>query len=345
MASRPEPHPEQREGAPAWLRELEPVAGPPYLRMGTHASGDGWLTDGPHDADLLAAKDRVLAEHHDEAVAALPGTDEAASAALGAVASWRERRGHPGSAAPAPGGAAAPDPALAPLDAAGRLVAEDLCLLVPGASVGLPAAPEGGWVLGAGSVCFPSHWRLRDKLGLPTAAIHEPVPHYADELAARVDRFLARLAPGRSVWRRNWTVHTDPELFVPEPAPAPEPPVTEADAGERLWLRSERQALVRLARHRAVLFTIRTDQAPLGVAAGDPALCGRARRRRGRVVARRSWRTGAARPCAGPSSGGCGRRRRPGDLPSDQGKHPCRRGLGRAGSRVWPVAWSHVLPP
>ena len=68
MASRPEPPPQP---APAWLGELEPVAGPPYLRMGTHASGDGWLTEQPHDADLLAAKDLVLAEHHDEAVAAL----------------------------------------------------------------------------------------------------------------------------------------------------------------------------------------------------------------------------------------------------------------------------------
>lgn len=278
MAPPPEPHPDRRQDAPAWLRGVEPVMGPPYLRMGTHASGDGWLTVEPHDADLLAAKRRVLAEHHDEAVAALPGTDEAAATALAAVTAWRELSRRPGDAAPAPragAGPVTPVAPVAPLDAAGRLVAEDLCLLVPGASVSVTAAPERGWVLGAGSVCFPSHWRLRDKLGLPTAAIHEPVPHYADELAARVDRFLARLAPGRSVWRRNWTVHTDPELFVPEPPPAPDPPVTGADAGERLWLRSERQALVLLARYRAVLFTIRTDQAPLGVTAGDPALCGR----------------------------------------------------------------------
>jgi dimethylamine monooxygenase subunit A len=270
VASRPEPHPQAQ---PSWLGELEPVAGPPYLRMGTHASGDGWLTEQPHDGDLLAAKGRVLAEHHDQAVAALAGTEQAAAAALAAVAAWLEMRGHLGDATTGPVGPARP--ALAPLDAAGRLVAEDLCLLVPGTDVGVTAGPEGGWVLGAGSVCFPSHWRLSEKLGLPVAAIHQPVPHYADELAIRVDRFLARLAPGRSVWRRNWTVHTDPELFVPDPAPDPDPPVSEADAGERLWLRSERQALVRLARHHAVLFTIRTDQAPLGVAAGDPQLCGR----------------------------------------------------------------------
>lgn len=253
------------------MGEIEPVAGPPYLRMGTHASGEAWLTTTPGDAALLAEKRRVLADHHDEAVASLPGTEHAAAAALAAVVAWRELR-EPAVAVPVP---AAGDEAAGPLDAAGRLVAEDLCLLVPGSSVGAPAGTEGGWVLGAGSVCFPSHWRLRDKLGLPTAAIHGPVPHYADELAARVDRFLARLAPGRSVWRRNWTVHTSPDLFVPRPSPPPDPPVTADDAGDRLWLRSERQALVRLARHRAVLFTIRTDQAPLDAAAGDPVLCRR----------------------------------------------------------------------
>jgi dimethylamine monooxygenase subunit A len=267
--------PEPRAAPPAWTGEIEPVAGPPFLRMGTHASGDAWLTTTPGDAALLTEKRAVLAEHHEEAVAALPGTEPAAAAALAAVVAWRELRepAEPPAAAPRPDTAFV-TPSAGPLDTAGRLVAEDLCLLVPGTTVGVAGA-EGGWVLGAGSVCFPSHWRLRDKLGLPTAAIHGPVPHYADELAARVDRFLARLAPGRSVWRRNWTVHTSPELFVPEPAPPPDPPVTAEDAGERLWLRSERQALVRLARHRAVLFTIRTDQVRLGALRADPPLCAR----------------------------------------------------------------------
>ena len=65
MVPEPEPPP---AGAPAWLAELEPVAGPPYLRMGTHASGDAWLTTTGGDAALLDEKRRVLAEHHDEAV-------------------------------------------------------------------------------------------------------------------------------------------------------------------------------------------------------------------------------------------------------------------------------------
>ena len=254
-----------REGPPddAWLDEVTAAAGPPFLRMGTRASTGGWLTSRPHDPALVAEKRRVLAAHHDDAVAALPGSERAAAAVLRAVRAGR------GPAGDEPGG-------LHPLDAAGRLVAEDLCLLLPAGDAGAGAGAGPGWVLAAGSVCFPSHWRLRDKLGLPLAAVHAPVPHYADELASKVDRFLDRLAPGRPVWRRNWTVHASPALFAPEAPSPPSPPVTVADAGDRLWLRSERQALARLPvgadAGDAIVFAIRTDQVPLARLATRPGL-------------------------------------------------------------------------
>ncbi|MBN2623351.1 MAG: DUF3445 domain-containing protein, partial [Acidimicrobiales bacterium] len=152
------------------------------------------------------------------------------------------------------------------LAAAAESVAEDLCLLVPGGD---------GWVLAAGCVCAPSHWRLRDKVGRPVAEVHAPVPHYADELADRVDRFLDRLAPGRGAWRRNWLVHTDDRLFAPWPPPPPDPPVHTAEAGDRLWLRSEYQTLRRLPATGAVAFTIRTQQAPLSVVRARPGLARR----------------------------------------------------------------------
>jgi dimethylamine monooxygenase subunit A len=252
--------------APAWLDELAPVTGPPFHRMGTRSSGAGWLTAEAGDAALLAEKARVLRGHHDEAVAALPGTEEASEALLRAVTSWRAAHplDGPAPAFPAPAGAPAH-----PVDAAGRLVAEDLCLLVPAVDGGP------GWRLGAASLCFPSHWRLADKLGAPVAAVHGPVPHYADELAARVDTFLDRLAPGRGAWRRNWTVHASPALFVPDAPGPPDPPVTVRDAGARLWLRSERQALWRLPAPGppAIVFSIRTQQVPLAAVAARPALC------------------------------------------------------------------------
>ena len=234
--------------------------------MGVRSLAPGrWLTVDDHPA--LAAKAEVLGAHHDAAVAALdptPALEAAARDLLAVVAADigvdltpLEPAARVGTREPDATGVAAA------VEAAARPVADDLCLLVPEA---------GTWVLAAGCVCFPSHWRLADKLGHPLAAVHGPVPHYADELAARVDRFLDRLAPGRGAWRRNWLVHTDDRLFAPVPSPPPDPPLTAADAGRRLWLRSERQTLRRLPDTGAVAFTIRTQQAPLDVLAGRPAL-------------------------------------------------------------------------
>jgi hypothetical protein len=153
---------------------------------------------------------------------------------------------------------------LHPIDAAARQVAEDLCLLQQHDST--------SWRLTAGSVCFPSHWRLRDKLGLPLAAVHHPVPDYAAELADKVDRFLDRLRAGRGVWRRNWTVHTEPDLFAPDIPPPPDPPIDAATAGDHLWLRSERQTLTRLTDTGAIVFTIRTQQVPLKALEQHPTI-------------------------------------------------------------------------
>src|ERR1700761_9602254 len=54
-----------------------------------------------------------------------------------------------------------------PLEVAGRLVREDFCLIQD--------SPDGP-VLAAAVLCFPSRWRLADKIGRPLAAVHEVVP-------------------------------------------------------------------------------------------------------------------------------------------------------------------------
>ena len=64
-----------------------------------------------------------------------------------------------------------------PLDIAGRLVQEDLCILQD---------VEGELRLTAAVLCFPNRWRLSDKLGRPMLAIHAPVPSYAERLGKPV---------------------------------------------------------------------------------------------------------------------------------------------------------------
>jgi dimethylamine monooxygenase subunit A len=151
-------------------------------------------------------------------------------------------------------------PPCDPLEQAGRLVQEDLCLLT---------VEEATPLLAAGVVCFPSGWRLRDKLGKPLAAVHAPVPGYQEQLARPVDRLLSRLKPGRLAVRLNWGVVAGNELHRP-PTVTSVVEVSEANAGERLFLRVERQTLSALPRSGAVLFGIRVHCYPLHYIAERP---------------------------------------------------------------------------
>lgn len=147
---------------------------------------------------------------------------------------------------------------LHPLDLAGRLVQEDLCLMQ------YDPANNTYRLVGA-SLCFPTRWRLADKMGKPLTAIHAPVPGYEEELASTVDRFFERLRVEKPVWRINWGLIDDPTLFQPtgHGRKGLNPDITAENAGEKLWIRMERQTLRRLPRTQDVLFTIRVHIRPL----------------------------------------------------------------------------------
>lgn len=153
-----------------------------------------------------------------------------------------------------------------PLELAGRLVQDDLCVIQPDDAAGP--------LLAAAVLCFPSRWRLDEKIGRPLAAVHAPVPHYADRLARPVDRFMRQIKPGHIAARLNWSVLDDPALFQPAGKwrQGLNPGVTEANAGDTLFLRVERQTLRRLPRSGAVLFGIHVHVYPLTVAITTPAL-------------------------------------------------------------------------
>ncbi|HEY9646081.1 MAG TPA: DUF3445 domain-containing protein, partial [Chroococcidiopsis sp.] len=158
------------------------------------------------------------------------------------------------------------DFAAQPIDLAGRLVQDDLCLMMP--------SPE-GYRLAAASLCFPLHWRLRDKLGLPVAQIHEPVPGYTPALERPVDSFFERLRPDCPGYRLNWSIVDTPELFLgdfghSQERPAVAESLTPETVGDRLWLRVERQTLRRLPQSNGVLFGIHTYINPLRSLADYP---------------------------------------------------------------------------
>lgn len=213
----------------------------------------------------LDGKDLLLSQRRADVFSAGPGT-EAAAAELLALLVEHLRADHAGTHGVGDrsvevAGRRVDLRALPPLDAAGRLVQDDWCLLDDsGRAVRLVAA----------TLCSPSRWRLADKIGRGMPEVHAPVPGYAEELETVVDATLRRLVPARPVWRSNWTLTDDPALFQPVVGP-PAPVVDAESAGAHVWLRVERQTLRRLPRTGAIVFGIRTFQERLDGLAGRPA--------------------------------------------------------------------------
>lgn len=157
------------------------------------------------------------------------------------------------------------DLGLLPIDWLGRQVQEDLLLMAVDKASGHP--------LIAGQLCFPNRWCLSDKMGLPLAAIHGPVPGFIAQLVRSTDQLIRRLQPQRPVWRRNWSLAVLPDLDLSPrlgPLDQQKSTVTADNAGERVFYRVERQTLVRMARHPVVLFTVRTYVAPLAQLTSNP---------------------------------------------------------------------------
>ena len=242
---------------------------------------DSWLDFDEHYVAEMGEKTRRLRDEYDSVFHALPGSENGQAETLelllrhliafypqrfrisGKPAGF-DRSGHIENLTNGAHWNVA-DFADAPLDLAARLVQEDLCLM----------SPRAGdiYVLSAGSVCFPLRWELRDKMGLPLAAIHRPVPGYDEKLATPGDLYMTRLKPHRPSWRCNWNVVDSPDLYL-RPSQHPQGldrSITPENAGSKLWIRSERQTLRKLTKSRDVLFTIRTYVRPLSVLEGFPA--------------------------------------------------------------------------
>jgi alpha-1,2-mannosyltransferase len=162
-----------------------------------------------------------------------------------------------------------------PMQLAGRLLQDDVALMIEGA--------DGRPRLLAGSILLAGFWRLTDKFGLDLAAIHTSgdVPGYDAKLDRPMANFFRRLAPDAPVLRNNYFVQVDDGLAWSSSIGR------EDDAGIG-WataekdraiaahhFRSERQSLRRLPRSGAVVFTIRTYFVPITELAAEPGVPGR----------------------------------------------------------------------
>jgi hypothetical protein len=250
--------------------------GKPFaLRMGLQAlPAEQWIEIDEDFSAQLAEKRKLLATRHDDVVQVLPQAQLASEEARNLLLD--HLRHHHSDRFIFDGGKLRnvatgeewnlAQPTLHPLEQATRLVQEDFCILQADDESGADS-----YRLTAGAVCFPSNWRLADKIGKKLADVHGPVPGYAEKLGAPVDRFFKNLTAGTIMARANWLIHATPELFQSghKLDAATADAITPENAGEKLWLRVERQTLRRLPQTGAVLFTIRTHVTQLRDAIRD----------------------------------------------------------------------------
>ena len=92
----------------------------------------------------------------------------------------------------------------------GRHVDTDILTLLPSST-----AEDGSPIyhLQAYVCCFPSGFKTHEKLGLPLAGIHEPVPGYKSKIEKSMDRFFAKMELGKAVRRVNWSITTNTLLY------------------------------------------------------------------------------------------------------------------------------------
>lgn len=242
------------------------------LAMGLKPLGlPDWIEIDTAFAEQLQLKQELLTQRHAQVFAELPGSQPAQQEVLQLLVEhllhyfpqhYQQQQGDLCNCVTRQRWCLA-EFAKKPLDLAGRLVQEDLCLMLP---------TEQQYVLAAASVCFPSRWSLQEKIGQPIATIHQQVPGYADALERPVNHFFNRLRPDYPGYRLNWGIVDSPDLFLDQRKGNTEfdPTITPENAGERLWLRVERQTLRRLSVSNGVLFTIRTYVHPLSQLMHDP---------------------------------------------------------------------------
>jgi uncharacterized cupin superfamily protein len=156
---------------------------------------------------------------------------------------------------------------LTPMDWIGRQVQEDLILMADNGD-------DRGSICVGGHLCFPASWCLDDKIGENFLRIHEDIPQFIERIGKPANLMMQRLKPGRPTGRINWTISSTnrlnlaPRLFH-EWVPSRRG-VTADNAGERCFMRVERQTFSRLPKTNGILFTIHTYINPVAEVIDDP---------------------------------------------------------------------------
>ena len=155
---------------------------------------------------------------------------------------------------------------LSPLETASLLVQEDLVLMVP---------HKKEYLLGAASLCAPSSWSLKEKFSKSLLMLHKDVPSYSSKIGSRVNNIFINLPEERIFQRFNWSIYETPILFQPAESKSyveRSKEINQENAGDKLFIRVERQTIRRLPVSRSIIFTIRVHVDPLNSIKKDISL-------------------------------------------------------------------------
>ncbi len=231
-----------------WLRDLPLAPGAPDLRMGTRSLDvTDWLPVDDKTAAEIELRRALLAEHGSDVARIVPGHETALTELTSLIEIHLQRRLEPSVGSP--------------IEQLAVATAEDILLMW---------RDEKHWRLIGGTLLFPNQWTLDEKIGKTLANIHAPVDGYDELLEARMDQFFDRLSAARPVWRRNWFFHDDPNFY--QPNRLAQAPVATVDEVDSLFIRSEWQTLRRLAFSGLLVFTVKTQVAPIAELKARPAI-------------------------------------------------------------------------
>ena len=106
-------------------------------------------------------------------------------------------------------------------------VPDDLCII----------QCKGDQRLLAASICSPSYWNIKSKIGKSLKAIHKPVNALNEKIGNSIEKFIKNAPIDTPFLRENWFVHGDDQRMHLKPEDFPAGPVDS-------WIvRSERETL------------------------------------------------------------------------------------------------------
>ena len=95
---------------------------------------------------------------------------------------------------------------------------------------------------------------------------HVHVPTYEKKIGSKVNNLFNKLPMERIFQRFNWSIFEDSKLFQPARSKSQivrPRTITEDNAGDKLFIRVERQTIRRLPETKAIVFTIRVHVNPI----------------------------------------------------------------------------------